>query len=541
MLKSTAFPARSRARLLSRPVAAFRLLAVIVLAGLVPGLSRSATRAVPSTTTPAALAAQISAHIGLSRFASADWGVAVVSLDTGRTLYAHRADRLLLPASTAKLYTAALALSTVGTGYRLPTKLLSNGRISKGMLQGSLVLYGSGDPTLGTADTNTDWADQLASQLAARGVRRIRGDLVADDTYFAGPLIGSGWEAGDLQSGFAAPSSALSVQENVVRIAVAPGRAIRRPALLTAEPAIAMPPLLNRLTTSAPGSRSDINLYRVPGDSILHAFGSIAGKSPVQTFKLAMVDPACTAGLELRQALRHRGIAVTGTLHVLHWPQDDQALRTNAVTLAQIQSPPLGEILRRGLKRSQNLYLQNLLLTAGVHAQAELANTADAPLGFVSTEAWGERRLRRLLDRIGIPASASQLQEGTGLSRQDLTTPDALVRLLGFLAAQPYAAQLRDALPLAGVDGTLIGRMRGTAAAGNVQAKTGSMNFTRDLAGFVTTASGEKLAFAIMLNNYARPHGAPRASSDLDAIAVMLANYRGRTASAVKSTGGARD
>lgn len=399
------------------------------------------------------------------------------------------------------------------------------------------MLYGSGDPTLGTADTSANWADQLAAQLAAHGVRKVHGNLIADDTYFAGPAIGSGWEAGDLQSWFAVPSSALSVQENSVRITVAPARAPGRPALLSGEPAAAMPALINQLTTSARRSSSDINLYRAPGDRTLHAFGQIAERSPVQTYRLAMVDPARTAASELLQALRRRGIKLDGQIEVLHWPKNDQAVRSGAVTLAQVLSPPLGEILRRGLKRSQNLYLQNLLLTAGVHARAQQPLDGQTPVeGFVSTEAWGERALRKLLDRIGIPAGASQLEEGSGLSRQDLTTSDALVRLLAFLAAQPYADQLRDALPLAGVDGTLIGRMRGTAAAGNVQAKTGSMNFTRDLAGYVTSASGEKLAFAIMLNNYVRPEEAPRASAEVDAIAVMLANFSGHTRTAGAGT-----
>ena len=118
--------------------------------------------------------------------------------------------------------------------------------------------------------------------------------------------------------------------------------------------------------------------------------------------------------------------------------------------------------------------------------------------------------------------------EGTGLSRRDLTTPNALARLLVYLAAQPYADTLHDALPIAGVDGTLTWHMRHTAAENNVHAKTGSMAYTHCLAGYVTSAAGERLAFAIMLNNYDRPDNAPSAGGDVDAIAVLLANYRGR-------------
>jgi D-alanyl-D-alanine carboxypeptidase/D-alanyl-D-alanine-endopeptidase (penicillin-binding protein 4) len=135
--------------------------------------------------------------------------------------------------------------------------------------------------------------------------------------------------------------------------------------------------------------------------------------------------------------------------------------------------------------------------------------------------------MQQVLDQAGIAKSTVLLSEGSGLSRRDLVTPDALVRLLAYMSHQPYAKTLRQALPIAGVDGTLAYRMRQTAAENNVHAKTGSMSYVSCLAGYVTSASGERLAFAIMLNNYDRPDDAPRISSDVDAIAVLLANYRG--------------
>jgi D-alanyl-D-alanine carboxypeptidase/D-alanyl-D-alanine-endopeptidase (penicillin-binding protein 4) len=479
--------------------------------------------AVPSFADLPALGARIDAIIHQPRFAHADWGIAVVSLDSGRTLYAHRAGRLLLPASTAKLYTAALVLDTVGAGYRIPTRLLGAGPLRQGRLEGPLVLYGMGDPTLGT--TGADWASRLAEQLAAHGVRRVRGDLVADDSYFAGPAIGSGWEAGDLQSWFAVPTSALSVGENVVAAILHPGDQPGRPARLSFEPGDAMPSLANTMTTGARGMPADVNLYRAPGSDTLYAFGSVPAGMAAQRYRLAVADPALLAGKRLRRALAAHGVRVDGRVRVLHWPGDDRALLAHAQVLGEVLSPPLLEVLASGLKRSQNLYLQNLLQIAGVKARADAP--AEPPTGFRSSEGWGLHALHQLLDRIGIPPSAALLEEGTGLSRQDLTTPDALVRLLQYLAAQPYAAQLRDALPIAGTDGTLQWRMRDAPAAGNVHAKTGSMTYVDCLAGYVTTAAGEHLAFAIMLNNYRRPDDAPRTSRDLDAIAGLLAAFRG--------------
>ncbi len=491
----------------------------LIAAIALPTMTTARPAAAPGATTSAALAAQIDAQIEQPRFAAATWGIAVVSLDSGRTLYTHNADKLLQPASTAKLFTAASSLSTLGPDYRMPTRLLASGRIVKGRLEGPLTLSGTGDPTLGVG-SNSDWADQLASQAAARGLRFVHGELIADDTYFAGPAHGSGWEADDLQSWFAVPSSALSVDENMARVRVAPGSAPGKPARLTITPDHAFAEVDGHLQTTAKHGVDDINLYRSPGEHTLHVFGSMAAGQRAEHFKLALSDPARVAAMQLRQALRSHGIRVSGKLRVVHWPELNPAAASSRL-LGEIVSPPLSEILKSGLKRSQNLYLQNLLLSVGA------VQPPPTQTGFTSTEQRGIEALERLLDQIGIPPSARQIGEGTGLSRRDLVTPDAMVQLLTYLAAQPYADMLRNALPIAGVDGTLAGHMRHTAAENNVHAKTGSMRYVHCLAGYVTSAAGEHLAFAIMLNNYDRPDNAPRTSSDVDAIAVLLANYRG--------------
>lgn len=506
-----------------------RLLCLIVL--LLPGLAwpaNAARRHHPAAdshaaNTPSALRALIDAHVESGRFKSASWGISVVSLDNGKVLYARDADRLLQPASTAKLFTAALALSVLGTDYHMDTRMLG-GSIRNGRLNGSLVLQGMGDPTLGTG-TSADWANQLAAQLLARGVHQIHGDLIADDSHFTGSPYGAGWEVSDLQSWFAVPSSALSVQENIVDVSVTPAAAAGLPAALMLSPVDGMPKVLGSITTTLSRASSDINLYRSPGDSTLYVFGSTPAGSPPQHFRMAMPDPALEAGLQLREALQRHGIHVSGQVRSLHWPQDDSALLAGTATLGEVASPRLIDILQRGLKRSQNLYLQNLLLSVGAHEQPEsnLPSTA-----FTDTASYALHAMHRLLAEIGIAPSAAYLSEGTGLSRRDLVTPAAMTRLLSFLAAQPYASQLHNALPVAGVDGTLIHRMHDTSAAGNVHAKTGSMSHVHCLAGYVTTTSGERLAFDIMLNNYDAASDAPSAGSDVDAIAEMLAAYRGR-------------
>jgi serine-type D-Ala-D-Ala carboxypeptidase/endopeptidase (penicillin-binding protein 4) len=510
------------------------LAALFLAGGTLAATPQAASPPPTRASSSATLATQIDNLIAEPRFVGADWGISVISLDSGRTLYAHKADQLFQPASTAKLFTAAVALNELGPDYRIPTRVLASGEIHDGRLDGPLVLYGMGDPTLGVDASTAQWPDQLAAQLAAQGLRRVHGDLIADATYFASPMMGSGWEAIDLQSWFAVPATALSADENQVDVTVTPAASPGRPATISFEPADAMPSMVSEVVTSEARTHNDINLYRAPGDGVLYAFGNIAAHSPAQNYKLAVPDPARLAGNQLLRAMAHHGIQVDGKLVALQWPRRDAVLEKQPRTLAQVLSPPLGDILGRGLKRSQNLYLQNLLLLAGVKAQAD-AEQRDGNQGFITSERWGIRAMHQLLEQIGIAPSTTLIEEGTGLSRANLATPNAMARLLAFFAMQPYGSTLQAALPIAGVDGTLQWRMRNTPAENNVHAKTGSMSFVHCLAGYVTTADGERLAFTIMLNNYVPPAGAPSASHDVDAIAVMLAGLRSRGDAAAAS------
>lgn len=475
----------------------------------------------------ASLQAQIEAITDQPRYAAAGWGIDVVALDSGRTLYTHNAQQLFQPASTAKLFTAVLTMETLGPDKRLSTQLLSAAPIHDGLLDGALVLYGSGDPSLGTEVGNANWADDLAAQLGARGIRRIKGDLIADATRFSGPAIGSGWETSDLLGWFAAPASALSVHENTVTLTITPAAHAGEPAQLAFVPAVAAPPVSGRLTTSAPHTPDDINLYRAPGATLLHAFGSIAAGTPARTYRLAISDPARQAGDELVAALARHGIQIDGHVRTLVWPESDATLIEHAQTLASIDSPSIGEILKSGLKRSQNLYLQNLLQLDGLAAQAAAAGQSDTPSGFLSSEAWGLRAMHAMLERIGIAPGSVSMEEGTGLARADVATPAALVQLLRYIDTQPWASHLHDMLPIAGGDGTLQYRLADAPTAGNVHAKTGSMTHVHTLAGYVTAANGERLAFAIMLDNAVRAPDAPPSTRAVDAIVRALAAWRG--------------
>lgn len=484
----------------------------------------SAESAPSPSAAPATLKQRIDAHVDASRFAAASWSIKIVSIDSGKTLYERDANRLLVPASTAKLYTGALALDTFGADYRVSTRLLATARPARdGTLHGDLILQGHGDPTLGT-EANPDWANRLAEAVRKAGVRKIDGDLVADATYFAAPSYGGGWEAADLQSWFGVPASALSVGENVVRLTVRPGPRVDSAAVLGFDPGWMGQAfeLDNELRTVAPPARSDVSLVRRPGERRLSAFGQVSTRAAESEYRLSLPDPPLMAGYALQRALGEYGVEVVGKLRSVSWPQHETVRDPGKLwTLGDVVSPPLGDILRRGFKLSQNLYLQNLLLLVGA-AEAERAGAGAADAPFRSTEQSAMTAMRRYLDRLGIAPESVSLDDGAGLSRRNLSSSAAFVTLLLAHADDPAKRAFRNALPEAGIDGTLTGRLRDLPGRGKVFAKTGAMAQVASLAGYAITAKGERIAFALMLNNYVRSADSARMSAELDEIARIV-------------------
>lgn len=491
------------------------------------GTTVSQASAATSAQADRALAARIDAFVAQPQFTRADWGIAVRSLDNGRVIYTHNADRLFIPASNAKLFTAALVLDKLGSRTKIATTLYATStRIdAKGNLHGDLILYGRGDPSLGEPGVSADWADRLAGALAQRGVKRVEGDLIADATYFSGTPIGGGWEANDLQAWYAALPSALTVQANVMKVVVT--RAGRNCCDIVVTPQAAGVNVVNRTAETPDGP---LGLYRPLGSSTLYAIGQLPGRSRKHDYTLSMPDPARAAGNLLREALARQGINLTGNVKVLRWPQSDPALTAPGTqAIASIDSPLMAVLVDHMLKHSDNLYAQLLLLQVGVSAaQHHGCNWRTPP---DTSSGWALCALNGMLARAGIPPSAVRLYEGSGLARHDLVTPNAFVQWLSWVSTQPWGPNLRNALPVAGVDGTLASRFRKGDVTGNLQAKTGTLNHDYTLTGFVTDAAGEHLVFSLMLNRFPRWEVAreyPGSSSPhkaLDTIARMLAGH----------------
>jgi D-alanyl-D-alanine carboxypeptidase/D-alanyl-D-alanine-endopeptidase (penicillin-binding protein 4) len=367
----------------------------------------------------------------------------------------------------------------------------------------------------------------LAGALVRAGLKRVDGALIADETYFRGPALGAGWDWDDLEFGYAAPVSALSVNENVVALIASPGPAAGRPARLEFEPPCRLLSIRNGVITTETGGRDGLTVRRALGSSLVEANGGVPLNRTSITETVSVPRPAEWMGELLATELQRRGVTIRrGVRHVS--APSAESTRTDLATLleiASVESPPLAELLPLMMKPSQNLRAQLWLLQCGV--AWERKDSSGGP--FPTTERAGLAAMTNFLSRVGVGAREVMFEEGTGLSRRNLVTPRAVVALLRYMASHPAAGVFRDSLPVAGRDGTLRSRMRGTAAADNARAKTGYLAFTYALSGYVTTRAGERLVFALLLNNYQTPDPDRPARLELDDIVVALAGLASRT------------
>ena len=485
--------------------------------------------------------ARVDAALSEAHAQKALWGILVTDRDTGEALYELNADRFFTPASNAKIVTTSLALATLGPTYQFRTTLESAGRFGDdGRLRGDLVFVGRGDPDLsnrkfpyaGKVERDGP-AEKVLAQMAddaiAKGLKEIDGDIVADDSYYPYDPYPPGWSVGDLYFTFGAPVSAIAFNDNSISVEVSPGLRVGDPASVTVEPAAAIGSFGHELTTGVADGKPEFGVVSQPGPQFLLLRGLIPlGHVPLK-LDLAMPDPAETAALALKQVFAARGVRITGTVRVQHaapaeiYPDADEVLgpapvprAPDTIVFAVHISPPLSEIVRVTNKVSQNLHAE-LLLRAVAHEKKGFG-VADAGI-------WVEQDF---LKRVGVADGDVVFTDGSGLSRDDLITPRAMVQLLRYDAAQPWGADYIATFPIAGVDGTLETRLKDTVAASRIEAKTGALDHVRAISGFATTLRGERLIFAIFGNN--NPQRGRDATVAADAIAVAMVEVLGSPA-----------
>ena len=440
------------------------------------------------------------------------WGVDVRSLQTHDTLVSTNAHRLLLPASTMKTITLAAAGDQLGWDFTYETVAVPTGSISDGVLSGDLVVIGSGDPSLDDWDGNaTTVFRSWAVRLRELGVHTITGRIVGDDRIFSGDGLGAGWMWDDLAFSYSAPASGLQFNEGAAQVIVTPGAAIGDAATLSLAPRYADVALHGAVRTGPAGAATSISMQQSARSAAIGFTGTIALDAGRQVRTIAVPNPTQYFVSAVREGLVANGVEVRGPAVDVDELTGSVSPNTGAAMLSH-RSPTLSSLGDTLMKLSQNMYAETLLRTMG--RQRSGVGTADA----------GRAVVRDVLTSWGIPASEVLIADGSGLSRYNLVTADAMVGVLAHVYDDPRLRQpYLDTLPVAGRAGTLSARMKGTAADGNVQAKTGSFSNARAVAGFVRTADGEPLAFSIIANNY----GAPADTIDrvTDAIIVSLAEF----------------
>lgn len=439
-------------------------------------------------TSELALAADLSSFLR-ARTATGHWGALVVSLTRGDTLFAEAADVPLVPASTMKTFTAALAFDRLGPDYTFSTDVLRDGSLGPdGTVHGNLYLRGDGDPGLSAKFVSGGPSapmDALARAVAASGVRTVSGDLVADASALEGRGIPDGWLTRYEGAAYAAPFSALSLNENVVIVGVYPqgnGRAAVR-----LEPASSTLTVTSTARTVAGrGARLSV---RMVGTSNVVVSGSIGARAQPHRVLLVVKDPAMFTAGAFRSALQAHGVTVRGTVRMGRTPLD------GAVKVTTLPSPPLSRLVSVMNRESVNVHAEQLYRNA--------ARGRDK-LGDGSAEYAATQLGRFVEEKLRLPASHVVATDGSGLSVLNRVTARSLVHLMGYAHDAPWRSAFHASLPVAGESETLKARMRDTPAKGNLHAKTGTTNDVISLAGYVTAANGELLAFAFLYNGNER-------------------------------------
>jgi D-alanyl-D-alanine carboxypeptidase/D-alanyl-D-alanine-endopeptidase (penicillin-binding protein 4) len=524
-----------------------RVLSALCLLVVLPAQAQAPAKQKPATRN---VAAQITAIIHQPQMASGYWGIDIVDLETGKSIYSLNPDHLFVPASNAKLLTTAAALAIAGPDYRFHTTIETTGKLDPdGRLLGDLVIVGRGDANISgrvlpyqlktqRISPPTQTLELLADQLVAKGIKIVDGDLIGDDTLYSAQRYGEGWAHDDLQWIDGAPVSALTFNDNVVFLKILPGQQTGDKALVTLDPENTYYEVDNRIVTSATGVARKIGIHREPGSSKIVVWGSLPLGDSGLGEAISVEDPADFTAQILRGILEKRGITITGKAHARHGELaqffDQPQLQITepggrnsqrcCIDTTQTSAPPAPQVLAEhiSLPLLEDIRVTNKTSQI-LHAELALRLIGLLKGGGGSFEG-GSAALRQFLLQAGLKSDEFFLLDGSGLSRRDLITPAAVVQLLMYASRQPWGAAYEQTLPVAGVDGSLAERFANTPAGGLVHAKTGTLSHVNALSGYGETRSGRRFVFSIFCNN----HNAPSAKvvAAIDSIVLLVVNER---------------
>lgn len=420
-----------------------------------------------------------------------------------------------MPASNNKIPSAAAALEVLGPDFRFTTRLLSKGRINNGTLEGDLVVWSNGDPTIYeryTDDSRTvfyAWANELKS----RGIKEINGGIIADDDAFDEEYLGSGWAWDYLQTWYAAQFGALQFNENYVDVSVVAPATLNGSVLLIPNCPSTYYRLIDKITVSDTG-RTRVRVDREPNTNDIVFSGTLRVGADTLELSPSVHNPSKFYVHVLKEVLEEKGIRIHGAAvdcdeipEWLHAPKDPEYRE-----LAVYYSVPLSEVLTRMMKRSQNMYAETMPRVIAWHEKG---------LGSIGG---GREIMDSLFVSFGVEPGSWVYADGSGLTRYDYISPEILVKILEGMYQGEYRELWMSTFPVAGIDGTLQNRMKGTAAEGKVLGKTGTISNVRGLSGYTRTAAGENIVFSFLVNGHIV--GGTENERITDSILTLIAEFK---------------
>lgn len=453
---------------------------------------------------------QIDYILSAPELQTAQTGILIQAAETGEILYEKNAHKLFMPASNEKIPTSAAALLNFGPEFRYQTSVYHTGVIEDSVLKGDLIIVGSGDPTFSFRFCDDEdscfifqaWADSLASH----GIQKIDGRLIGVDDAFDDEYIGYGWTVNNLSYSYSAQIGALTYNENKARLVIqadSSGEFINFRVI----PDLGYVEIDSQLVFDA--EETDVFVERILESNAVTVKGTIQpGRRYVQNISIHNPTEYFLQGIKTE--LNAIGISVSGETIDADEMVDNKPLH-NRHALFQIHSMPFSDVLAVLMKESQNLYAESFVKLLGHH------------FGEEGSFEEGEKVLKRTLARFGLESESYSFMDGSGLCRYNYISPAHLVKIFRRMYFHPYGKVYRNALTVAGVDGTLENRLRGTRAQGKIAAKTGTISNVRCLSGYATTADGETLIFSTMFNNFLC---SVNVITDIqDQICLLMASY----------------
>ncbi len=484
------------------------------LAAALPHAAMAQTTApAPTDADRESLVSAIREKLDDPRFFNAHWGIRIVSLQNGAVWFEQNAERLFIPASNQKIPTTAAALLTLGPDWRYPTVVATDGELRGDTLDGNLIVFGYGDPTIYERfyDDSKDLFRQWATVLRTRGITTITGDIVGDDNAWDDEHTGNGWPYDELTPWYYAEYGALTFNENYVDIDFVAPDTPDGDVTLVPNVESSYYTLINNVEAVAEGSNS-ISMYRPIGSNEIRLSGTVvAGSDPFERTP-TITNPTQWYVHVLTEVLEEEGISVEGGPVDCDDIEGWEKTPDDVTVLIEHESAPLSEILQGLMKRSQNMYAENMVHTLGWHRDGR------------GTFRGGRAQVQMALEEIGIDPDHYNFSDGSGLSRYNYISPLIITTIYEELWKREDTREFWwEMQAIAGEDGTLRRRMDGTAAEGKVRGKTGLVYAVRTLSGYAETGAGELLAFSFMCNAH------QRSSSEVDGIyddiLVMLAEH----------------